>query len=330
MKTLSRRRFQLSCLPLGFAAAAPSFAQSAAPFEAGAAKRIITPDPLLPISGGMGAPTPATSKQGELTARAIVFRSGSELLAVVSLDLIGFPSVLGDRARKLIPRIAPGKIVIGVTHTHSAPEPYALPDGKGGHTASLEYLDFVAKQVAAAVNEALDNLQPAEIRSATGEAKGKIAYNYYAPDLYDRRANVLQIRAVAGKPIGTLVNYAIHPEILGSGRGILSPDCIGPFYDRVEQSAGGLALFMNSAQAAWSPLTPATSTPRPATPSALTGTTPAPGPNVSASATSSPTSPCASSAPPPGSASPNSAPGPVKSASPWTTIRCGRWSRFPR
>ncbi|MBI4891975.1 MAG: hypothetical protein HY821_15215, partial [Acidobacteria bacterium] len=100
----------------------------------------------------------------------------------------------------------------------------------------------------AAVNEAIDKLQPAEIRTATGEAKGKIAYNYYAPDLYDRRANVLQIRSLAGQPIGTLVNYAIHPEILGSRRGILSPDCIGPFYDRVEQAAGGMALFMNSAQ----------------------------------------------------------------------------------
>ncbi|MBI4892879.1 MAG: hypothetical protein HY821_19810, partial [Acidobacteria bacterium] len=146
MKTLTRRHFQLSSL--GLAAAAPSFTQSKAAFEAGAAKRNITPDQLLPISVGMGAPAPATSKQGELTARAMVFRSGSELLAVVGLDLIGFPSVLGDRARKLIPRIAPDKIVIGVTHTHSAPEPYALPDGKGGHTASLEYLDFVAKQIA--------------------------------------------------------------------------------------------------------------------------------------------------------------------------------------
>ncbi|MGD0361711.1 MAG: hypothetical protein ABSC93_12625 [Bryobacteraceae bacterium] len=217
-------------------------------FEAAAAKRIITPDPLLPISGGMGAPSPAKSRQGDLTARAMVFRAGGETVAVVSVDLLGFPSVLGDRARALVPRLAPESILIGSTHTHSAPDCYAYPDGRGGHTGSLAYMQFVSEQVAAAINEALDQLRPAELRVASGEAKGKIAYNYYAPDLYDRRAGVLQVRGLDGKPIGTLVNYAIHPEVMGSEQGILSPDLVGPLYDRLEKAAGGIAVFMNSAQ----------------------------------------------------------------------------------
>ena len=226
-----------------------AYAQSAKPaFEAGVARRIITPDPLLPVSGGMGTPSPAKSKQGELTARAMVFRAGSETVAVVSLDLLGFPSVLGDRARAMVPRLAPDRILIGSTHTHSAPDCYAYPDGKGGHTGSLEYMRFVTEQVAAAINEALDRMKPAELRVASGEAKGKIAYNYYAPDLYDRRVNVLQVRALDGQPIGTLVNYAIHPEVIGSGQGILSPDLVGPLYDSIEKAAGGMALFMNGAQ----------------------------------------------------------------------------------
>src|SRR5580698_3204054 len=190
-------------------------------FEAGAARRIITPDPLLPVSGGMGAPSPAKSKLGELTARAMVFRAGSETVAVVSLDLLGFPAVLGDRARAMVPRLTPDRILIGSTHTHSAPDCYAYPDGQGGHTGSLEYMRFVTEQVAAAINEALDRMKPAELRVASGEAKGKIAYNYYAPDLYDRRVNVLQVRGLDGQMIGTLVNYAIHPEVIGSGQGIL-------------------------------------------------------------------------------------------------------------
>src|ERR1039457_7048302 len=109
-------------------------------------------------------------------------------------------------------------------------------------------MKFVTEQVAAAINEALDQMQPAELRVASGEAKGKIAYNYYAPDLYDRRASVLQVRGLDGKPIGTLVNYAIHPEVMGSDQGILSPDLVGPWYDRIEKGAGGIALFMNGAQ----------------------------------------------------------------------------------
>jgi hypothetical protein len=156
--------------------------------------------------------------------------------------------VLGDRTRRLVPRLAPTSILIGATHTHSAPECYAFPDGKGGHTGSLAYMDFVTQQAAAAINEALDRLQPAELRIASGEAKGKIAYNYYAPDLYDRAAGVLQVRAANGQPIGTLVNYAVHPEVMGNAQGIMSPDLVGPLYDRIEQAAGGIALFMNGAQ----------------------------------------------------------------------------------
>lgn len=236
-------RTRLLLFSLSFAAA--TFAQS---FEAAAAKRLITPDPLLPVSGGMGPTVPVKVKQGELTARALVLRSGDETVAIVSVDLLGFPSVLGDKARALVPRIKPDRILIGATHTHSAPDCYAFPDGKGGHTGSLEYMRFVTEQVAAAVNDALDHLQPAELRVASGEVKGKIAYNYYAPDLYDRRAGVLQFRALQGQPIATLVNFAVHPEVLGSGQGILSPDLVGPLADRLEKEFGGIGLFLNGAQ----------------------------------------------------------------------------------
>jgi hypothetical protein len=43
----------------------------------------------------------------------MIFRAGSETVAVVSLDLLGFPSVLGDRARAMVPRLAPDRILIG-------------------------------------------------------------------------------------------------------------------------------------------------------------------------------------------------------------------------
>jgi hypothetical protein len=166
----------------------------------------------------------------------MVFRAGTEAVAIVSVDVLGFPSVLGDRARKLVPRMAGERILIGSTHTHSAPDMYAYPDGRGGHTGSLPYMQFVAEQVAGAVNDALDRMQAAELRVGTGDAAGKIAYNYYAPDLYDRRVSVVQTRGTDGKTIGTLVNYAVHPEVLGSGAGLLSPDLVGPLCDRIRRS----------------------------------------------------------------------------------------------
>ncbi len=60
--------------------------------------------------------------------------------------------------------------------------------------------------------------------------------------------SVIQAIGQKGKTIATLVNYAIHPEVLGNDVGILSPDLIGPMNRRIEALGGGMALFMNSAQ----------------------------------------------------------------------------------
>ncbi|MFI5454462.1 MAG: hypothetical protein ACHRXM_03340 [Isosphaerales bacterium] len=239
------RHFFVLCVCAGAVWAVPA---ARAELQVGAAVRVITPDPLLPVSGGMGRPNPSREKRAEITARAIVFRKGNVSVAVVSLDLLGFPSVLGDRVRTKVSRIPAQNILIGSTHTHSAPDCYAFPDGKGGHTGDLKYMDFVCGKAAEAVNEAIDRLEPAWIKIATGEAHGKIAYNYYAPDLYDRRMSVIQAVSPQGKTIATLVNYAVHPEVLGNDVGILSPDLVGPLCEKIEATAGGTAVFMNSAQ----------------------------------------------------------------------------------
>lgn len=219
-----------------------------AELQVGAGRRVITPNPLLPVTGGLGPTRPTREKQGDLTARAIVFRNGDTTVGIVALDLLGFPSVLCDRVREQVPRIPAKNILIGSTHTHSAPDCYAFPDGQGGHTGDLPFMDSVCKKAAEALNEALDQLRPAQLKIATGEAQGKIAYNYYAPDLYDRRMSVIQALTHDGKTIATLVNYAVHPEVLGSGVGILSPDLVGPLCDRLESEVGGMAIFMNGAQ----------------------------------------------------------------------------------
>ena len=216
--------------------------------KVGAAKRIITPDPLINVSGGVGTPKPAHIKNGDLTVRAMVFEKGTERFAIVNIDNLGWPAVLGDRSRKLIKGIAPENVIIGVSHTHSAPDAYAFPDEKGNVSADFKYLDWCVIQIADAVNEAVQNLENADLKIAVGEAKGKIAYNYYAPKLYDPRCGVIQAVGKDGKPIATLVNYATHPEVIGNSRDILSPDMIGPLYDRIEEKTGGMALFMNGAQ----------------------------------------------------------------------------------
>jgi hypothetical protein len=219
-----------------------------ADFRAGVAVRVVTPDPLLPVSGGVGASRPTTRKEGDLTVRALVFEQGDTRVAIVSADFLGFPSVLGNKVRAQVRGIPGTNILIGATHAHSAPDCYGFPDGTGHTGADLKYLDWVCGRMAEAINEAVDKLQPAALKIATGEARGKIAYNYYAPQLYDPRCNVIQAVDANGRPFATLVNYAVHPEVIGSDQGILSPDLVGPLCERIREKGGGTAIFMNSAQ----------------------------------------------------------------------------------
>ena len=221
---------------------------TAGTFRAGIAIRTVTPDPLLPVSGGMGPSNPVTNKLGDLTVRALVLESGETKVAICSADFLGFPSALGDKIRAKITSIPKANILIGATHTHSAPDCYGFPDGKGGFACDLKYLDFVCQRMADAIQEAVGNLRPATLKIATGAAKGKIAYNYYAPDLYDPRCHVIQLVGSDEKPFATLVNYAVHPEVLGSSAGVASPDLIGPLYERITAQGGGVGIFMNSAQ----------------------------------------------------------------------------------
>ena len=217
----------------------------------GAAKRILTPNPLLPISGGIGTPNPVKENKGDLFVRAMVIEKGETIFAIVSVDFLGWTSILGNRSRALIKGIPPENILIGATHTHSAPDPYGFPDMNGKTFADIKYLDGCVQQIADAVNEAIANKQPASLKIAMDEAVGKIAYNYYAPALYDPRCGVIQALATSGprmgQPIVTLVNYAVHPEVLGNKQGILSPDLCGPLYSKIEKETGGMALFMNGA-----------------------------------------------------------------------------------
>jgi len=222
--------------------------QIEAEFRAAIAVRVVTPDPLLPVSGGVGPSHPVTKKEGDLTVRALVLADDDTKVAIVSADFLGFPSVLGNRARAKVRGIPPANILIGATHAHSAPDCYGFPDHDGKFSTDLKYVDHVCDDIAEAINEAAARLQPASLKIATGEAKGKIAFNYYAEQLYDPRCHVIQAIGSDGKPFATLVNYAIHPEVLGPDVGILSPDLVGPLYDRLREKGGATGIFMNSAQ----------------------------------------------------------------------------------
>lgn len=233
---------------LGFLGLLVSINVATAEFKAGIAVRVVTPEPLLPVIGGIGPARPVQAKKGDLTVRALVLEEGVTRVAIVSSDFLGFPAVLGNRVRAGVKNIPGTNILIGATHTHSAPDCYGFPDGKGGNGSDPKYLELVCARMTEAINEAVRNLRPAHLKIATAAAHGKIAFNYYAEHLYDPRCSVIQAIDSDGHPIATLVDYAIHPEVLGSDVGLCSPDLVGPLYDELTARGAGTGIFMNSAQ----------------------------------------------------------------------------------
>ena len=86
MRAIGRALSTLNAITLlaaGLFAVQMSASARAGELQVGAAMRVITPNPLLPVSGGMGAPNPTREKKGDLTARAVVFRSGDVSVAIV-------------------------------------------------------------------------------------------------------------------------------------------------------------------------------------------------------------------------------------------------------
>ncbi|MGB2864771.1 MAG: hypothetical protein WBC05_15700, partial [Sedimentisphaerales bacterium] len=87
-----------------------------AEFRAAIAVCNVTPDPLLPVSGGAGPSRAASKKFGELTVRALVFENDGTRVAICSTDFLGFPGVLCSKVRRQVPGINPKNILIAATH----------------------------------------------------------------------------------------------------------------------------------------------------------------------------------------------------------------------
>jgi hypothetical protein len=67
------------------------------------------------------------------------------------------------------------------------------------------------------------------------------------PVVHDSELIVLSAVGSSGKPVGTLVNWANHPETLGSKNTEVTADYPGYFYKELERRLGGVAVLVNGA-----------------------------------------------------------------------------------
>ncbi len=230
-----------------------SAAASGDAIEAAAARSEITPDPdrELVWMAGYGTGRRAKGVHDELWARAVAFRSDGTTVVVVALDLVGYFRPEVEKIRAILPRkLGVTHLVVCSTHNHEGPDTMGLwgplPFVSG---VRREYMTRVRTTVIRLVEQVVGELRPARLRMAqtTAPVDGVVG-DHRDPVIFDDTLSVMAVDDVLdGAPIATIVNWACHPETLGSRNTELTSDYPHYLREAVEAELGGVCVFLSGA-----------------------------------------------------------------------------------
>lgn len=256
------------------------------PLRAAACAREITPvvgvnhsDPIY--LAGFSNDRQATGVNDPLWARGFVVQNASRKIAVVTLDLVGYfhNEVQTIRADPALEGLGFDAIMVTSTHQHEGPDTMGLwgPD-ETTSGVDFDYLDFVNDQVVQCLLDAEAALVPATARFATGStvgaslpphtdlvADGKVLEALVIPrelfspprpedvvvegdpgEIVNASVPALQLREVGGDVLATVVNYASHPEALGSSNTLITSDFPHYMREALEARYGGVAIYVSA------------------------------------------------------------------------------------
>ena len=228
--------------------------------QAAVARTVITP-PVGITHGNWGAQT-HTRAEGvdlDLWATALVLANAETKVAIVDIDLIGYPAVA--TTREVITRltgIPRDHVRLSVTHTHSAGNlgPAWFPDGA---EMTAAYAASLPDRIAGIVWEAQRNLRPARVAGGKGQSnvgvnrrlwyseQGRIVLGRNWSGFTDHEMIIARIDDENERPIATIVNYACHPTIMAHRNALVTPDYPGALRRTVEEIVGGKCLFLQGA-----------------------------------------------------------------------------------
>jgi neutral ceramidase len=229
-----------------------AIASAQSDFQAGAARRDITPREPVPMWGyGDRHDKLSTGTLDPLYADALVMKVGAQKIAVVGLDLGRSPNEKSLQAIRARVRKESGieHSFIAGSHTHHGPV-LELSDeagkGKGRFDAAIRYYSELEDAIVAAVKEADQRLVPAKLTAGSVQLQGfnRNRHSKITPELSDRELAALRVDDGAGKPIALLFNFTAHPTTIPSSVLQFSADWVGAAKNVVAAELGGAALFM--------------------------------------------------------------------------------------
>ncbi len=225
---------------------------------AGIGRSDITP-PVGIAHAGWGASTHECAEGVDmpLYCTALYVAEGDTRALIIDLDLTGATEPLDSQIRVAASEASgvPGdNIRIASTHTHAAPA-FGGPWLVEGVDLLEQFLGEIPEEAANAARAAVESAVPATVGAATGECNininrrpadtgGRLFTGRNWDGYVDPEVLVLGFDDADGKPIATVLHYACHPTVLGPENKLLSPDYPGHARRVVEETVGGLCLFL--------------------------------------------------------------------------------------
>lgn len=211
---------------------------------------------------GFGNKVAAQGVHDHLWARTMVLDDGNTRLALVAIDAIGMfhPTVIEIRER--LPESAGiTYLIITSTHTHEAPDLLGLW-GESPFKSGVDpnWKEFVKERIIQSVTEAVGNLRPAHFHFSQNLSEGIATLkDTREPYIFDEGLRMMRITDAKSKEtLGTLVQWANHPETLWSKNLLITSDF--PHYLReavekgvfhgdslVREGVGGITIYVNGA-----------------------------------------------------------------------------------
>ncbi|WP_455387972.1 neutral/alkaline non-lysosomal ceramidase N-terminal domain-containing protein [Petrachloros mirabilis] len=185
-------------------------------------------------------------------SKALVLQFDGNKLALVSVDLV-IPSAAmhRDLARRLRDiGLDESSIILAATHTHSGPGSYVK-----NFVLELFALDRYVPEVWERMTSAIERsiraaharLAPARLAIGTRSISG-VTVNRRRKSALDSLMTIIRIDSFDGKPAATVIDFPIHPTMMGPNNLLLSADLPGAIEHALESYSGGAALFINGAE----------------------------------------------------------------------------------
>lgn len=193
--------------------------------------------------GAYGAPMtrgPAQGVHDPIFARSFAIEGNGGGLIMAIVDLPGMGNQVTRQVRKEVAELTgldEAQVLIGSTHSHSAPDFMGLWGGIPG-----DYNDALISQTVGSMVAAWDSRAPGELRVATGKAP---ANNRRSWGFTDDDMTVLDAFDLEQNRIGTMVVFAAHPVVLGEDNKLISCDYPGYMVQALEDAHGAPAMLFN-------------------------------------------------------------------------------------